>query len=91
LATKAAFESVLNSKVTMEKADLVQHQNPPPQQPSKLQLVCDAVWLAVTTVILLVSFITSGLSSRTEFGFKNTTGDVSDIFFTQVCSNQTSN
>ena len=67
----------------MEKDDLVQHKNPP-AQPSKLQLICDTVWLAVTTVFLLVVFITSGLSSRTEFGFKNTTGDVSDIFFTQV-------
>ena len=52
--------------------------------PSKLQLVCDAVWLALTSVVLLVVFITSGLSNDTAYGFKNTTGDVSDIFFTQV-------
>lgn len=67
----------------MEKDDLVQ-QKTPPAQPSKLQLICDAVWLAVTTVVLLVVFITSALASDTRFGFKNTTGDVSDIFFTQV-------
>ena len=70
----------------MEKDDLVHQQKSPPQ-PSKLQLICDAVWLAVTTAVLLVVFITSGLSSRdsTRFGFKNNTGDVSDMFFTQVC------
>lgn len=67
----------------MEKDDLVQQKKPPPQ-PSKLQLICDTVWLAVTSVFLLVVFITSGLSNDTRFGFQNTTGDVSDIFFTQV-------
>ena len=67
----------------MEKDDLVQQKKPAPQ-PSKLQLICDTVWLAVTSVVLLVVFITSGLSNDTRFGFKNTTGDVSDIFFTQV-------
>lgn len=53
-------------------------------QPSKLQIVCDTVWLAVTSVVLLAVFITNGLSNDPAFGFKNSTGDVSDIFFTQV-------
>ena len=72
----------------MEKDDLVKHKKQASSQPSKLQLICDTVWLAATTVLLLVVYITSGLSSRssTRFGFKNNTGDVSDIFFTQVCS-----
>lgn len=66
----------------MEKDDLVQNKKHP--QPSKLQLICDAIWLPVTTIFLLVVFITSGLSNDTRFGFQNSTGDVSDIFFTQV-------
>lgn len=73
----------------MEATDLVAHKKPQAApRPSKTQLICDTTWLAVTTVVLLVVFITSGLSNDTAFGFKNSTGDVSDIFFTQVCSNE---
>lgn len=70
----------------MEKDDLVLQKKQASPQPSKLQLICDTVWLAVTTVFLVVVFITSGLSNDTRFGFQNTTGDVSDIFSTQVCA-----
>ena len=67
----------------MESQDLVQ-QKQAAEAPSKLQLICDTVWLAITTVVLLVVFITSGLAGSADYGFRNTTADVSDIYFTQV-------
>ena len=78
--------SIFISNLTMEKDDLVQTKQPSPQ-PTKLQFICDTVWLSITSVVLLVVFITSGLANDTRFGFQNTTGAVSDIFFTQVSTN----
>ena len=69
----------------MEAKDLVQREKAS-HEPSKVQIICDTVWLSVTSAVLLVVFITSGLSRDTRFGFKNDTGAVSDIYFTQVCS-----
>ena len=69
----------------MEAKDLVQREKASPE-PSQVQIVCDTVWLSVTSTLLLVIFITSGLSRDTRFGFRNDTGAVSDIYFTQVCS-----
>ena len=43
--------------------------------------------LIVTTLVIIVTFITNGLSSTTlasSFGFKNTTSTVSDIFYSQI-------
>lgn len=69
----------------MESDDLVQEKKAS-SPPSKVQIICDTVWLSVTTAVLLVVFITSGLANDTRFGFRNGTGEVSDIFFTQVCT-----
>ena len=51
---------------------------------SKTQIICEAVWLTVTSVVLVITFLINGLSSNEIFGFKNATGEVSDIFETQV-------
>ena len=69
----------------MEEKDLVQREKAS-LVPSKVQIICDTVWLSVTSAVLLAVFITSGLSNDTRFGFRNGTGEVSDIYFTQVCS-----
>ena len=74
LLTEMEVEDLVNTKKANAK-------------PSKLQIICDTVWLSVATAVLLVVFITSALASDTRFGFKNSTADVSDIFFTQVCPN----
>lgn len=60
----------------------------PTFQPSKLQIICDTLWLAVTSAVLLAVFIINGLANNPEFGFKNSTEDVSDMFFTQVGSEE---
>ena len=54
-------------------------------KPSILQIVCDTVWLAVTTAVLLGVYIATFLSSDSIFGVQNTTGEVSDSYYTQVC------
>ena len=53
-------------------------------EPSKLQVICDTAWLAVASVVLVATFVVNGLSAEGGFGFKNTTGAVSDIYETQV-------
>ena len=55
-----------------------------PSKPSILQIVCDTVWLAVTTAVLLGVYIASYLSNNARFGVQNTTGEVSDLYYTQV-------
>ena len=45
------------------------------------------VSLSLTTIILLAMFVTNGLASYPDpakVGFKNTTSNVSDLFYTQV-------
>ena len=51
---------------------------------SKVQIICEAAWLAVTSIVLVITFLVNGLSSNEIFGFKNGTAEVSDIFETQV-------
>ena len=55
--------------------------------PSKVKIALEAAALATTTIILLVVFITNGLAAAPnadKYGFRNTTGDISDEFYTQV-------
>ena len=68
----------------METKDFVKHEKASPE-PSKFQIICDTVWLSFTSTVLVVVFITNGLSSDTRFGFRNGTGEVADIYYTQVC------
>ena len=54
---------------------------------SKVQAVLYATTLTISTIILLGVYITSGLAGSpdaSKFGFKNTTGQISDLFYTQV-------
>ena len=54
--------------------------------PIKLSaILCDTVWLALTTAILLGVYIVTYLSNDSRFGVQNTTGEVSDFYYTQVC------
>ena len=53
-------------------------------KPSILQIVCDTVWLALTTAVLLGVYIATFLSSDSIFGVQNTTGEAADLFYTQV-------
>ena len=51
------------------------------------QFVVEIASLIVTTVIITATFVTNGLSSTSEatsFGFKNRTGAVSDMFYSQI-------
>ena len=54
---------------------------------SRVRFSCDIFLIAVNTVIVVAEFIVSllsGLPDSQKYGFKNQTGEVSDIFFTQV-------
>lgn len=56
-------------------------------KPSNIRVALDAAALAVSSLVLIGVFVTSGLAgspNADEFGFKNTTGDISDQYFTQV-------
>lgn len=69
----------------MEKLEEDSSAKPKPTKPSILQIVCDAVWLAITTAVLLGVYIVTYLSNDSRFGVRNTTGQVSDLYYTQVC------
>lgn len=55
-----------------------------PTQPSKFRRISDTAFLALTSVVLLGVYATSYLASVAGAGFKNTTEQVSDKYFTQV-------
>lgn len=52
--------------------------------PSLWQRVVELIILIVTSVVLLVVFITNGLANVPNVGFANNTGDISDRFYLQV-------
>ena len=60
-------------------------KEPTPKKPSVLQIVCDTVWLVVTTVILIGVYVVSFLANDSQYGFQNSTGEISDKYYTQVC------
>lgn len=60
-------------------------EKPAAQKPSVLHIVCDTVWLAVTTVVLIGVYVVSALANDPNYGFKNSTGEISDKYYTQVC------
>ena len=62
-------------------------EKPTAKKPSILQIVCDAVWLTVTTVVLIGVYVVSFLANDTNYGFWNSTGEISDQYYTQVCHN----
>ena len=48
-------------------------------------VTANVVSLVATTIVLLVTFIINGLSGSGDgYGFKNGTGEVSDIYYTQI-------
>ena len=67
----------------MEEKDI---EKQPEEQPkiSVFSRVLEIVCLSVTTIVLLVVFITNGLSTGTVGGFANATGEVSDMFSLQI-------
>lgn len=66
-------------------------KEPTPKKPPVLQIVCDTVWLAVTTVVLIGVYVVSALASDPKYGFRNSTGEISDKYYTQVFIQQTYN
>ena len=64
-------------------------EKPSPKKPSVLQVVCDTLWLAVTTVVLIGVYVVSALASDPKYGFRNSTGEISDKYYTQVFIQQT--
>ena len=70
----------------MEKLETEDHSDKSaPGKPSILRIVCDTLWLAVTTAVLLGVYIVTYLANDPRFGVQNTTGVVSDKYYTQVC------
>lgn len=58
-----------------------------PTQPTKVRVISDTVCLVVTTVVQLGVYVTSYLAATGAGSvFKNTTGQVSDKYSTQVNS-----
>jgi hypothetical protein len=58
------------------------------EEPKKTRVTSTAL-LAVATVVLLAVFVTSGLAgspNARKYGFKNSTANVSDLFYTEVCT-----
>ena len=60
-------------------------EKPTPKKPSVAQIVCDSVWLTVTTIVLIGVYVVSYLANDTNYGFRNSTGEISDKYYTQVC------
>ena len=56
------------------------------KKPSVLQIVCDTLLLAVTTLMLIGVYVVSFISSDSIFGFQNSTGELSDEYYSQVCA-----
>ena len=55
---------------------------------SKAAFAAEIAALSIATIAQIVVFITSGLAGAGDpqkYGFKNNTGVISDIFYTQVC------
>lgn len=58
-----------------------------PKVNSTSMRILEVVGLSFTSIILLATFITNGLSATsdpTKFGFKNQTGEISDQYYTQI-------
>lgn len=61
--------------------------SPHVHKPTLAYRVVETVCLSIATLILVAVFIISGLASApnsTKYGFKNNTGIISDIFYTQI-------
>jgi hypothetical protein len=43
-------------------------EKPTPKKPSVVEIVCDSVWLAVTTLVLIGVYVVSLLANDTKYG-----------------------
>ena len=55
-----------------------------PYRPTLTYRVLEFIFLLLTTIILVVTLLASSLSNVEGAGFQNTTGAISDIYYTQI-------
>ena len=68
----------------MEEKDIEKQTDVKQEKITVFSRAVEIACLTVTTIVLLVVFITNGLSTGTFGGFANGTGEVSDMFYLQI-------
>ncbi len=62
----------------------IENENVSQYKPTQTYRVLEFIFLLLTTIILGVALLASSLSNVKGAGFKNTTGAISDIYYTQI-------
>ncbi len=64
--------------------DIMESEKVSPYRPTLTYRVLEFIFLLLTTIILGFTFLTNILSNVQGAGFRNGTGEISDIFYTQI-------